>query len=183
MSDAAKTEAAAKLPPRYKCVAINDEADTCACCGRKKLKRVAWLLEFDGTDPAPYGTTCAAHLLLEREPSEPKVKLSAAEKVIAAAYAETLRGFITQALELTPPAAVDCPNPHASEWNRTPWAAVGDFAKPRVSRGFDAYYSVAESEPELQRGWFLNRAVEIARASGLSEPRPMGWHGALRRAM
>jgi hypothetical protein len=123
MSDAAKTTEE-KRGPRYKCVAVNDECDTCACCGRTRLKRVAWLLEFDANDPEPYGTTCAAHLLLEREPS------------------------------------------------------VGDFSHPRMGRGFDSYVSVQEETPRLQLGWFLNRAVEIARASGLSEPR-MGWRCAL----
>jgi len=48
----------------YKIKGINNDTDTCSCCGKTGLKRVVWLEEIDGTaDPAPYGTSCAARLL------------------------------------------------------------------------------------------------------------------------
>jgi hypothetical protein len=51
------------MTTRYKILAVNSDTDTCECCGRKNLKKVAWVSEVvDGIehDPAPYGTTCAA---------------------------------------------------------------------------------------------------------------------------
>jgi hypothetical protein len=48
---------------RFKIVAVNDDTDTCSCCGRTNLKRVAWVATIvDGVEfePAPFGTTCAA---------------------------------------------------------------------------------------------------------------------------
>lgn len=53
---------------KYKVKGINDEHDTCECCGKTGLKRVVWLapLDEDGQeicDPAPYGNVCAAYLL------------------------------------------------------------------------------------------------------------------------
>lgn len=53
---------------RFKIVAVNDDVDTCACCGRTGLKRVAWVSEIvEGVemDPAPYGTTCAAKAVVK----------------------------------------------------------------------------------------------------------------------
>ncbi|MHC4643923.1 MAG: hypothetical protein ACYTBJ_00375 [Planctomycetota bacterium] len=31
----------------YKIIAVNDEVDTCSCCGRTGLKRVAWVAMID----------------------------------------------------------------------------------------------------------------------------------------
>jgi len=57
-----------KNPPRWRYLATSDEGDACHCCGRTNLKRYVWLVELDEdgneiSDPAPYGTTCAGHLL------------------------------------------------------------------------------------------------------------------------
>lgn len=56
------------MSPRYRYLATSDEGDACHCCGRTNLKRYVWLIELDEDrneigDPAPFGTTCAAHLL------------------------------------------------------------------------------------------------------------------------
>jgi len=45
----------------------NDDATTCACCGRDDLTRVVWLAPIDNDwnegAAEPYGTNCAARLL------------------------------------------------------------------------------------------------------------------------
>jgi len=46
--------------PRYVVIAINDEQDTCDCCGKKGLKRVVWLHDTIADAEVAYGTTCAA---------------------------------------------------------------------------------------------------------------------------
>jgi len=51
----------------YKVMGVNNDHDTCSCCGRTGLKRVVWLARVDvdgfvGT-PEPVGTSCAAMLL------------------------------------------------------------------------------------------------------------------------
>lgn len=56
------------MSKKFALKAINDDYDTCSCCGRDHLKRVAWLVEKgeDGdvlSDPFPVGTTCAAKML------------------------------------------------------------------------------------------------------------------------
>lgn len=85
--DAANTTA-----PRYRYHGTNDEADTCSCCGRKNLKRVAWLSEIDGDgEAAPYGTTCAALMLCGR-----KINRSEAVKVIDAAQQLELDAIIAR---------------------------------------------------------------------------------------
>lgn len=52
----------------YNFKGINDEHDTCECCGRTNLKRVVWLApaDQDGNDTGdaiPHGTQCAAKVL------------------------------------------------------------------------------------------------------------------------
>ena len=48
----------------YTIKGINDEEDTCSCCGKTGLKRVVWLaaVSVDGeeSEPMPLGTSCAA---------------------------------------------------------------------------------------------------------------------------
>lgn len=74
------------IPSRYRCVGVNDEADACSHCGKTGLKRVAWLLDTEGADEAaPYGTTCAAYMLLGR-----KVSRARSETVVFRAAAESL---------------------------------------------------------------------------------------------
>ena len=41
-------------------IAINDDTDTCSCCGRTNLKRVVWIRDNVESDPTAYGTGCAA---------------------------------------------------------------------------------------------------------------------------
>ncbi len=43
-------------------IEINDEHDTCECCGKTGLKRVAWIRIEDGT-VVPFGVCCAASVL------------------------------------------------------------------------------------------------------------------------
>jgi len=76
------TEAAPR--PRPRCVAVNDECDTCSHCGKRGLKRVAWLLHEGETEAVPYGTTCAAHLMagnVGRKPSYGKAEEILADEV------------------------------------------------------------------------------------------------------
>jgi hypothetical protein len=44
---------------RYKVKGINDEQDTCMCCGKTGLKRVVWIEDTDTGDINHFGTTCA----------------------------------------------------------------------------------------------------------------------------
>lgn len=53
---------------KYRYYGINDDESVCSHCGKKGLKRVVWLAELDEegnevSEPAPYGTTCAAEML------------------------------------------------------------------------------------------------------------------------
>jgi hypothetical protein len=54
----------------FEVMAVNDESDTCSCCGKTRLKRVVWISE-EGQDPSPFGTTCAAHALAGRVGRKP----------------------------------------------------------------------------------------------------------------
>lgn len=47
------------MQPRIKVLGVNDDRDTCQCCGKEGLKRVVWLA-IDDSEPVHYGTTCAA---------------------------------------------------------------------------------------------------------------------------
>lgn len=52
---------------KYKIVGINDDMDTCMCCGKSGLKRVVWMVAIDPDgnpdgSPEHYGTTCAARI-------------------------------------------------------------------------------------------------------------------------
>ena len=61
---ATQTKGASKMTTFFKIIAVNDDVDTCSCCGRTNLKKVAWVAQtVNGTeyDPAPFGTTCAAN--------------------------------------------------------------------------------------------------------------------------
>lgn len=56
----------------HRLLGVNDEADTCSQCGRRNLKRVAWLAELDADgniagDAAPFGTDCAGAILYDRK--------------------------------------------------------------------------------------------------------------------
>ena len=80
----------------YRYLGCNDEEDSCCQCGRQGLKRVVWLQplndagEPDG-DPAHFGTTCGAWLLLGKiSPKKPK-KSVAVKELERAAHLERLR--------------------------------------------------------------------------------------------
>jgi hypothetical protein len=64
MNNATKKEEGKMSKPFFTIVAVNNDVDTCSCCGRTDLKRVAWVaMTVDGIEhaPAPFGTTCAAN--------------------------------------------------------------------------------------------------------------------------
>ena len=49
----------------YQVKAINNDYDTCECCGKTNLQKVVWIVEVDSDgnetgDPVAYGTQCAA---------------------------------------------------------------------------------------------------------------------------
>lgn len=44
---------------RFQVLAVNDEKDTCQCCGRSGLKRVVWISDTETGDIKHFGTTCA----------------------------------------------------------------------------------------------------------------------------
>lgn len=43
----------------YKVLGVNDERDTCECCGKTGLKRVVWIENTETNDIKCFGTTCA----------------------------------------------------------------------------------------------------------------------------
>jgi hypothetical protein len=43
----------------YKVLAVNDERDYCECCGRKNLKKVAWIENEETGEIKHFGTVCA----------------------------------------------------------------------------------------------------------------------------
>jgi hypothetical protein len=56
------------MTARYKVLGVNDDHDTCNCCGKTGLKRVVWLAELDADgnrvgDPTAVGCNCAARML------------------------------------------------------------------------------------------------------------------------
>lgn len=78
------------MAKKYAMVGINDEQDTCLCCGKAGLKRVVWLvpLDQDGNrdgNAEHYGTTCAARILGYSYPTSAGTK----RKVELAAIKET----------------------------------------------------------------------------------------------
>lgn len=44
---------------RFKIKGINDERDTCDCCGKTGLKKVVWIEDVDAGEIRAFGTTCA----------------------------------------------------------------------------------------------------------------------------
>jgi hypothetical protein len=44
---------------RFEVVGVNDERDTCECCGRKNLKRVVWIRDTETDEVKHFGTVCA----------------------------------------------------------------------------------------------------------------------------
>lgn len=70
----------------YRIKGINDDEDTCHCCGKTNLKRVVWLVELDADgneigDAFPYGTTCASKAMGWRETSKAKIEKRQAAEV------------------------------------------------------------------------------------------------------
>jgi hypothetical protein len=56
------------MATQYTLKGINDDQDTCSCCGKTGLKRVMWLMELDAEgnesgEVFPMGTTCGAKKL------------------------------------------------------------------------------------------------------------------------
>lgn len=146
---------------RYRYIATNDEADSCSCCGRTGLKRVVWLVELDPDggelgDAAPYGTTCGAHLLMDRQPAERKPRLHEAEKAIALALGKTRREILALVLQMTAPAPVESVNRYG-----VPVMICGEVQEPiSCQRPEDARKSAAIR-------WLARRAWDIALSWGL----------------
>lgn len=44
---------------RFEVLGINDDRDTCECCGRSGLKRVVWIRDREADTVRHFGTTCA----------------------------------------------------------------------------------------------------------------------------
>ena len=68
-----------KQTKNLKIMGINDDSDTCECCGKTNLKKVVWIAEadIDGnvfTEPVAYGTTCAGKILGVRKRSQKAVE-------------------------------------------------------------------------------------------------------------
>lgn len=94
------------MAPKFRLVGINDDANTCSCCGRDDLKRVLWLvaLDADGNpegDPIPYGTSCGAKALGWAYPKHAATKRKIegdAYMAMRAKVEETMQGLIKQYL-------------------------------------------------------------------------------------
>lgn len=44
---------------RFQVKGVNDERDTCECCGKTGLKRVVWIEDTETNEIKCFGTTCA----------------------------------------------------------------------------------------------------------------------------
>lgn len=160
--------------PSYRYLATNDEASDCACCGRKGLKRVVWLAELgpDGEaidDGEAYGTTCAAHLLLRRLPTQRKPSLSEAKAALEVAEREAHRLPFVQATAMATPEVTF----GANKWN-VRIAICGD-AEVTITNAFEAKNQVYEDRnavPRVVAKWHENRAREIME----------GWGGVFNRS-
>ena len=43
---------------RFEVMGINDDQDSCQCCGKRGLKRVVWILDHVSGELKHFGTTC-----------------------------------------------------------------------------------------------------------------------------
>ena len=46
---------------RFEIKGINDDKDTCMCCGKEGLKKVVWIEDTETLEVGHYGTSCAAN--------------------------------------------------------------------------------------------------------------------------
>ena len=46
---------------RFRVKGVNDEKDTCECCGKEGLKRVVWIEDTETLEVRHFGTSCAAN--------------------------------------------------------------------------------------------------------------------------
>ena len=51
----------AETMTRFKVLGINDDRDTCDCCGKTGLKRVVWIEDTETLQVSCFGTSCAAN--------------------------------------------------------------------------------------------------------------------------
>lgn len=47
------------MADRFKILGVNDDRDSCECCGRTGLKRVVWIEDTETGTIRHFGTTCA----------------------------------------------------------------------------------------------------------------------------
>jgi hypothetical protein len=72
---------------KYKIVGINDEQESCDCCGKTGLKKVVWLEEIETGSVRAFGTTCAAKaqgFTVKQQTSLEKAHLAEISQIIAA---------------------------------------------------------------------------------------------------
>lgn len=53
------TTATTATNSRYKVLGINDDQESCDCCGKQGLKRVVWIEDTETGAVMAFGTTCA----------------------------------------------------------------------------------------------------------------------------
>jgi hypothetical protein len=159
--------ATATEPRRYRLLAVNDEQSTCCCCGKKGLKRVVWLLDLEepDADPAHYGTTCAAHLLMNRKAGEPKPKVSAAEKAIAAAIEFELTRVAAELLTSVPVVVPELTE-GINKWG-VPVVICGDTEVPFSFESYNRRVPFAAMVERVIVEWKLDTVSAVARDRGL----------------
>jgi len=91
---------------RYTITGVNDEADFCMCCGKRGLKRVAWMIERDSdgeiVGELHVGTTCAAIMLgYAVRGSNGRVKPSDGRRVIVDYMSEKWRQILATPVKAT----------------------------------------------------------------------------------
>lgn len=147
---------------KYRCVGVNDEADTCSQCGRTGLRRVAWLVPLlDGAadgEVAPFGTTCAAHLLRGRVGRKPGRRQATRE--LDAALERCRSEFAVEACSLAVPAHTTSVN----EYGVT-IVEIDDVGCPVGREDLrPADFDFAVSAARVQ--WYACRAADLARERG-----------------
>lgn len=157
-----------KPDSRYRCLAVNDEQSTCCCCGRKGLRRVVWLLDNENPDdePAHYGTTCAAHLLLGRLPDEPKPKVAAADRAIAEALEAEQRRVASELLEGIAKLVVPEVTQGINKWGVVV-AVCGGTELPFHGSSLGRLVPLRDMLAPTVREWTLDQVSAAARERGL----------------
>ncbi len=118
---------------RFKVKGVNDEKDTCECCGKEGLKRVVWIEDTETLEVRHFGTTCAANPAkaygLKRE-------IAKAVRDFEAAASKAKRDARNAAISA---ACADAVESYAGEWVDKTFESGRSYRVPADQKAFDAH--------------------------------------------